>query len=88
MEILDPQRILTYFHCAECRRQIPANESMEKWTRVNVGFTSTGIRVWCVRHRKEVIHVTPEELQRALDSPLKCHCCPHGHHVTPSHQNN
>lgn len=88
MEILDPKRIITYFHCADCRRQIPANESMEKWTRFNVGITSTGIRVWCVRHRKEVVHLTPEGLTEMLAQPLRCVCCPDGRHIVPSHQNN
>lgn len=85
---MDFNRILTFFHCAACRRQIPVNESMEKWTRVNVGLTPTGLSVWCTRHRMEVVHFTPDELQKVLAEPTACRCCPHGHHVTPTHQNN
>ena len=72
MEIRDPNEIITFFHCADCSRQCPSNETMEKWTRFNVGVTSTGIRVWCVRHRKEVIHVTPEALTKLLAEPMGC----------------
>lgn len=85
---MDISRIITFFHCAECRRQLPINESMEKWTRFNAGLTSTGIEVWCVRHRMLVVHVTPEELRTLLEQPMHCRCCPNGHHVVPSHENN
>ncbi len=85
---MDITRIVRYFHCAECRRQIPGNETMEKWTRFNVGFTSTGIEVWCVRHRKLVVHFTPDELREVLSQPLECACCPGGRHIVPSHLNN
>jgi len=82
-------RIITFFTCKACQRQKPSNESMEKWARLNVGITPTGIEVWCVRHRIQVVHLTPEELQKDwLDQPMTCACCPGGSHVVPSHQNN
>jgi hypothetical protein len=66
---------------------MPANESLEKWARLNVGLTPTGIEVWCVRHRMLVVHFTPAELDDWLGRALQCGCCPEGRHVvTPRNE--
>lgn len=73
--------ILRYFHCRRCHTQKPANQSMNEYARLEVGFTKKGVQVWCTRHRMEVGTVTPAELQVFIDSPPNCECCPGGRHV-------
>lgn len=73
--------ITTFFTCRRCQEDKPSNESMEKWARLNVGLASEGLQVWCVRHRQEVVHVTPETLRMFLDNRPECQCCPGGRHV-------
>jgi hypothetical protein len=80
-----PSHIVSYFHCARCQQAKPSNESMKKWARFNVGLTSTGVEVWCVRHEMLVVHLTAEQLTAMLRTPLQCSCCPLGQHVvTPA----
>ena len=73
-------RIMSFTTCSQCQRDKPGNESMEKWARLNVGLTETGLEVWCVRHRRVVVHFTPDQLQGFVEGRPGCECCPEGRH--------
>lgn len=49
--------IVSYFHCAKCLKEKPADVSPREWVQLEVGFTSHGIQVWCKRHECNVIHM-------------------------------
>lgn len=74
-------RITTFLTCRRCQQEKPGNESMEKWSRLNVGLTTDGLQVWCVRHRQQVVHVTPEMPRALVEDRPECECCPGGRHV-------
>ncbi len=74
-------RILSFFNYARCFTEKPGNESMARWARLNVGLTPTGIQVWCVRHRMEVVSLTAASLAEMLETPLQCVCCLNGTHI-------
>jgi hypothetical protein len=46
-----------YFHCAECLREKPDDQSPGEWARLAVGFTNAGVQVWCTRHDRNVVHL-------------------------------
>jgi hypothetical protein len=47
-------RIKMYMHCAKCLREIPEGQSPGDYARLHVGWTDTGLQVWCSRHDSEV----------------------------------
>lgn len=56
-EITNTRVIQMFLNCALCLKERPAGESMESWSRINVGFTALGVQVWCVRHDCNVVHI-------------------------------
>lgn len=75
------ERIHTYFHCAQCLKEKPVNQTPREHARVQAGLTDSGIQIWCNRHRRQVAHFTPEQLMALLVSGPSCDCCPEGRHV-------
>jgi hypothetical protein len=62
-------QIFRFMHCAECRADLDSGRgrgSMKYYARVNVGITPHGFQVWCVRHNRDVCHMTPKELGEVL----------------------
>lgn len=54
----DKPDIVSYIHCRECMfdwSQTDKSISPAEFQDNEVGFTSTGIQVWCRRHDKNVI---------------------------------
>jgi hypothetical protein len=52
-----PNEIESFFHCRSCIQQRPDNLSPREWVHVEVGWTTKGIQVWCVRCEKNIIHL-------------------------------
>jgi hypothetical protein len=50
-------RIVAFMHCADCLAEKPDGISPKDWARLSVGYTSTGMQVWCVRHEINIVHV-------------------------------
>ncbi len=51
------EQIGQYAHCAKCVAEKPGNQSPREWARLNVGWTSDGFQVVCVRHDCNVTKV-------------------------------
>jgi hypothetical protein len=56
-KIPETNEIQMYLHCAQCLREKPPNVSPQEWARVQAGWTTQGIQIWCVRHDKNVMHM-------------------------------
>ena len=50
-------KIHTFIHCALCCEEVPAGISMQEYAMEEVGFTTEGIQVWCLRHNANVCHL-------------------------------
>jgi hypothetical protein len=62
-------QIFMFMHCAECRADLETGRgrgSPKTYARFNVGITPHGFQVWCVRHNRDVCHMTPKELGEVL----------------------
>ncbi len=46
-----------YFHCSECLKEKPKDQSPQDYRRYDVGFTTRGIQVWCCRHELNIVHI-------------------------------
>ena len=49
--------IVQFMHCKDCLRELPDGVSPREFVNVEVGFTSHGIQIWCIRHEKNVVHL-------------------------------
>jgi hypothetical protein len=49
--------IEAYIHCGRCLTERPAFMSAAEFARLAVGYTPSGIQVWCVRHNMNVYHL-------------------------------
>ncbi len=64
-DIRTTEQIGQFFHCGRCIRELPSGESPQSYQRMQVGFTTIGIQIWCVRHDCNIAHVMfvpPEEV--------------------------
>lgn len=57
---MSPTDIRAIIACAQC-------ESHERETDLLVGFTDTGIEIWCVACETEVAHLTPKEVRHFVE---------------------
>jgi hypothetical protein len=46
--------IKAYLHCAQCLREKPPGVSPQEWSSNEVGWTISGIQIWCKRHDRNV----------------------------------
>jgi hypothetical protein len=49
--------ILLFFHCKNCMKNKPNNQSPQDWSRVECGWTTKGIKVRCIRCEKKIVHL-------------------------------
>ncbi len=55
-----------FFHCADCVKERPEDQSMEESARINVGIVDGEfLQIWCTRHNKHVamLRLHPEVTQ-------------------------
>jgi len=50
-------QIESFFHCSECMKEIPDDESPMTYQHIQAGWTIEGFQVWCVRHDLNIIHL-------------------------------
>ncbi len=50
-------KIHTHITCALCYEEIPNGVSMKEYNEREVGFTTEGIQVWCMRHNCNIMHL-------------------------------
>lgn len=55
--------IEAYIHCGRCLDELPKGESPASFARLNVGYTTFGIQVWCVRHDCNVVNITATDCE-------------------------
>jgi len=46
-----------FFRCTKCMKELPLNVSPRDYSHIEVGFSSRGFQVWCIRHDVSVIHI-------------------------------
>ena len=75
--------IVSYIHCRECMfdwSKTDKSVSPAEFQKNEVGFTPTGIQVWCRRHDKNVISVDLNEVQasnpkgKVIAQAMEGHC--------------
>ena len=68
--LLDPilNEIAMYLVCKKCFDELPDDESMQTWSRLNIGLTEKGLQAWCVRHDCNVVHVNFEGHEHPIQS--------------------
>ncbi len=49
--------IVQFMHCARCLPYKPPAMSARDWANLEVGFTTLGLQVWCIRCNVNVVHV-------------------------------
>lgn len=49
--------IIAFLHCRRCGHEVPRGMSMREYARYEVGWTSQGFQLWCLRHECNVLHV-------------------------------
>lgn len=55
--IPNTNEIVMFFHCQNCLRDKPNDMSPGDWARMEVGFTSIGLQVFCRRCQANILHV-------------------------------
>lgn len=50
-------KIHTFIHCGLCYEDVPAGMSIKEYASEEVGFTTEGIQVWCLRHNCNIMHL-------------------------------
>ncbi len=83
---MNQDKIQRYLTCVDCALEKPPNLSNEKYGRLSIGLTETGMQVWCTRHRKEVAHILPEDLRKLIAAPPSCECPHHGQRSNTAEQ--
>ena len=67
-------QITQHVICAKCEEEflngLTDSSSLQDYTELDVGFTDTGIQVWCRRHDANVVHVDFEG--RKLRADFRC----------------
>lgn len=82
-DILAPDHIEQFITCSACYQEMPGNVAPAEWARLNVGFTETGIQIWCVRHQLNVADINVGEDMRPDGIAGRCdatHTDKCGHH--------
>lgn len=52
----DPD-ILLFFHCKNCMKNKPHDQSPQEWSRVECGWTKEGLKVRCIRCQQKIVHI-------------------------------
>ena len=58
--ISNTNEIDNYTHCALCIEELETGEyeySPRDYARTEIGFTSIGLQVWCIRHECNIMHI-------------------------------
>ena len=67
-------QITQHVVCAKCEEEflngLTDSSSFQDYTKLDVGFTDTGMQVWCRRHDANVVHVDFEG--RELRADFRC----------------
>lgn len=49
--------ILANIYCEKCENDVPYGESIEDYSKLEVGYTELGLQIWCQRCNANVIHI-------------------------------
>ena len=70
--------IKMFIHCSKCLSEVLEIEgaSPKNYARIGVGYTLTGIQLWCNRHDESIVNITlpPSLLKSAMMSNNSCEC--------------
>jgi hypothetical protein len=50
-----------FYRCPDCMSECPEDVSPRDYSHVEAGFSQRGFQVWCLRHERNVIHITFNE---------------------------
>jgi len=57
------KNIVSFLHCKQCLKELPAGKSPAEWSANDVGWTREGLQVWCRRHEQNIVHIDFEGQQ-------------------------
>ena len=46
-----------FIHCGKCIEEKPSYLTPRDYSMVEVGKTSIGLKVWCIRHEENIVHL-------------------------------
>ncbi len=58
-----PGGIEEFIHCAQCVEEWKSSaytrktQSPQEYQKIEAGWTEKGLRIWCVRHNRNVMHL-------------------------------
>ena len=68
------KNISDYLCCSKCQQEFESgmtdSESLQGYSRLDVGFTNVGLQVWCRRHEINVCHIDFEGNE--LETDFRC----------------
>jgi|TARA_A100001391_G_scaffold202344_1_gene191650 hypothetical protein len=53
-----------FIHCSKCLKEKPSYLTPRDYSMVEVGRTSIGLQVWCIRHEESIVHLDFREVER------------------------
>ena len=65
----DKNKIMAFFHCKECLKDLPVSMSPQDFMKIDCGWTEEGFQVYCLRHELQVIHVDFQGVKQELVAP-------------------
>ena len=53
-----------FIHCSKCIEEKPSYLTPRDYSMVEVGRTSIGLQVWCIRHEESIVHLDFRDVER------------------------
>jgi len=50
-----------FYRCPMCMKELPIGVSPRDYSHIEAGFSPRGFQVWCLRHERNIIHITFNE---------------------------
>lgn len=69
--VSNENEIKMYLHCKLCLEELPSDQSPREYLRVEVGWTTKGLQVWCNRHECNIVHIDFEGKKHPANTTRK-----------------
>ena len=83
--VSNEKEIQVYLHCGLCINELAESTehiSLMEYQQIEVGWTPSGIQVWCKRHNCNVLHVDFEGQQHKANTTRKGQTKKEGKNIT------
>jgi hypothetical protein len=71
------EEIKTFIHCGKCLDEVYEMDgtSAKNYARIAVGYTETGVQLWCNRHEQLIVNIPVPPSLRMNYGKCKCDSC-------------